>query len=98
MDVNTFLLMVIYILGVVLLVTLIILVIKLINTVDRLNGIVEEAKVKLDKFDKAFRFVDLFTDNMALISDKVVDGISYVIRRMFSKKDKRKEEDMDEQS
>lgn len=96
-DVNTFLMMVIYILGMVLLVTLIVLAVKLIHVVDRLNSVMDEVTIKLDKFDKAFRIVDILTDNMALISDKVVDGISYFIRKIFNKNTKRKEENDNEQ-
>lgn len=95
-DVNTFLLMLIYILGAILLVTLIVLVAKLINTVNRLNGIMDEVNLKITKFDKAFRIVDILTDNMALISDKLVDGVSYMIRKIFAKKNNGKEEDYNE--
>ena len=42
-----------------------------------------------------FRLADIVTDNMALISDKLVDGISDFIRNIFNKR-KRKEESIDE--
>lgn len=96
-DVNTFLTMLIYILGAVLIVTLIVLVIKMINTIDRLNGIMDEVTTKLNKFDKAFRIVDVVTDNMALVSDKLVDLLSNFIRKIFNKKNIRKEDDLNEQ-
>lgn len=95
-DVSTFLMILLYMLGAVLLVALIVLVIKLINTVNRVNGLMDEISMKITKFDKAFRIVDILTDNMALISDKLVDGMSYMIRKIFYKKDKGKEEDIDE--
>lgn len=95
-DVNTFLMMLIYILGAILLVALIVLVVRLINTVNRLNSIMDEITVKITKFDKAFRIVDILTDNMALVSDKLVDGLSYVIRKIFYRKRNGKEEDNDE--
>ena len=91
-DANTFLLMILCILGSVLLVVLIILGIKLINIVNRLNGIVDEVNIKLAKADRMFRIVDVVTDNMALVSDKIVDGLSGVIRKIF----KKKESDIDE--
>ena len=92
-DVGIFLLLLIYLLCCVLLVTLIVLVVKLINTVNRLNGVIDEVSTKIAKFDKAFRLVDILADNMALISDKLVDGLSYVIRKIFYKKDNRKDEE-----
>lgn len=96
-DINTFLVMLMYILGSVLIVASIILVLKLISTVDRLNGIMDEITIKINKFDKAFRIVDVVTDNMALISDKLVDGLSYFIRKIFNKNNKGKEEETNEQ-
>ena len=93
-DVNTFLLMVLCLLGSILLVILIILGIKLINVVNRFNAIMDEVGVKLAKADRMFRIVDVITDNMALASDKIVDGLSGVIRRVFKKKER--EENIDE--
>ena len=95
-DVNSFLLMLLYILGSVLIVVSIILVIKLINTVNRVNGIMDEVSVKISKFDNAFRFVDVITDNMALVSDKLVDGISYLIRKIFHKNSQGKGDEISE--
>ena len=85
-DITSFLSIIMYILGAVLLVALIVLVIKLISTVDRLNGIMDEITIKINKFDRAFRIVDVITDNMALISDKLVDGLSNLIRKIFNKR------------
>lgn len=95
-DVNTFLIMLMCVLGSVLIVACIVLVIKLINTVDRLNGIMDEVSIKISKFDNAFRIVDVITDNMALVSDKLVDGISFLIRKIFHKNNNGKEEEINE--
>ena len=95
MDAGTFLLIILYILGAVLLVTLIILVIKMINTITRVNNMLDEVDKRITKFDRMFKIADIITDNMALISDKIVDGVSDFIRNIFSRK-KRKEESIDE--
>ena len=95
-DASTFLLVFLGILCSILLVVLIVLSVKLIDTINRVNRIIEEVDVKLSKFDKAFSLVDILTDNMALVSDKLVDGISYVIRILFVRKSKRKEEKINE--
>ena len=96
-DINTFLTMLLYILGSVALVALIILIIKLISTVNRLNVVLDDVDVKIKKFDNLFRVTDVFTDNLALISDKLIDGISYLIRKIFNRKEKRKEDELNEQ-
>ena len=78
--------MLLYILGAILLVCLIVLVIRFISTVNRVNEILDNVDNKIAKLDKAFNIVDVITDNMALISDKLVDGVSNLIRRLFNKK------------
>lgn len=94
-DATTFLTIILCLLGSILLVTLIILVVKLINTITRVNNMLDEVDKRVEKFDRIFRVADIITDNMALVSDKVVDGISDFIRNIFRKK--RKEEIIDEQ-
>lgn len=95
-NANTFLLILIGILCSILLVVLIILSVKLIYTIDRVNKVMDEIDIKISKFDKAFSLVDVVTDNMALISDKLVDGISYMIRKILRRKKKGKEEEINE--
>lgn len=96
-DINTFLLMIVYILVSVLLVCLIVLAIKLINTINRFNGILDEVDNKIAKLDSAFHIVDVVTDNMALISDRLVDMLSNLIRKIFNKKKIGKEDELNEQ-
>lgn len=95
-DINTFLLMLLYLLGAALIVCLIILSIKLINTITRVNNILDNVDNKIAKLDKAFNIIDVVTDNMALISDKLVDGVSNLIRKMFNKKKLGKEDEINE--
>ncbi len=94
-DASTFLLIILYILGSVLLVALIVLVLKLINTITRINLMIDEVDKRVAKFDRIFRVADVLTDNMALVSDKLVDGISGMIRNVFKRK-KGKEDDINE--
>ena len=96
-DINTFFLMLLYILGAILLVCLIVLVIRFISTIKRINGILDNVDNKISKLDKAFNIVDVITDNMALISDKLVDGINYLVKKIFMRnKENRKVEDENE--
>lgn len=92
-DINTFLLMLVYLLGMILLVCSIIMVTKLITTIERVNRILDEVDTKLAKFDKTFQIVDVVTDSMAMVSDKLVDGISNLIRRFFYKRKKEREDE-----
>lgn len=94
-DASAFLGIILYTLGSILLVALIVLVIKLINTINRVNLLLDEVDKRIEKFERIFRVADIVTDNMALVSDKVVDGISGFIRNIFKGR-KRKEEDLDE--
>ena len=94
-DATTFFNIILSLLGSVLLVALIILVVKLINVVNRVNNVLDKVDEEVDKFNRIFKVADIITDNMAMISDKVVDGISDFIRNIFNK-GKRKEEEINE--
>ena len=91
-DINSFLILVVCILSSVLLVVLIVLGIKLIGTVSKVDRILDELELKVRSFDKMFSVVDSITDSMAVVSDKIVDSIVYLIRKIFSGR-KRKEEE-----
>lgn len=95
-DASTFLLILLGILCSILLVILIVLSVKLIYTINRINQVLDEVELKISKFDKAFSLVDIVTDNMALVSDKLVDGISYLIRKVFVRKNNRKVDEENE--
>ncbi len=95
-NVSTFLLILLGILCSILLVILIVLSVKLIYTINRINQVLDDVELKISKFDKAFSLVDVVTDNMALVSDKLVDGISYLIRKVFVRKNNRKVDEENE--
>ena len=84
-DINSFLILVVCILSSILLVVLIVLGIKLIGTVSKVDRILDELELKVRSFDKMFSVVDSITD-------KIVDSIVYLIRKIFSGR-KRKEEE-----
>lgn len=88
-----------YILGSILLVVLIILGIKLIQTVDRANAILDDLEEKAKSLNGFFNVVDSFSNTIAVIGDRVIDGISGMISSFFHKRKKKKdkiEEEMDE--
>lgn len=96
MTINDVLPVILYILGSILLVILIILGVKLINTMNKINIVVDDINRKSKSLDGLFSIIDVTTDKLALLSDRMVDGITFIIRKLFSHK-KRKENDIDEE-
>lgn len=90
MDVS-YLQFLLYVLGAVLIGALIILVIKLIDSVNRVNSILDSVETKMKTVDKAFGAVDRIVDSLSLAADKVVDGVASGISKVFSNKKKKKE-------
>ena len=72
------LLIILYLLGSILLVVLIILGIKLINTMNKIQNVVDDINKKVDSFDGLFSIIDNTTDKLALLSDKMVDGVKSI--------------------
>jgi len=82
-DVNTFLLMMLYILGSILLVVLIVLGIKLIITINKIDAIVDDINGKVSKLNGLFQIIDVTTDKLTLVGDKLVDGLSFLVKKVF---------------
>ena len=85
--INEVLPMVLYVLGSILLVVLIILGIKLIVTMNKIENVVDDINTKVKSLNGFFSIVDYATDKLALLSDRFVDVISSLIRKMFVKKE-----------
>lgn len=93
MTLEAFFTTMLYMLGSILLIVLIILGIKLIITMNKIESVVDDINVKVDKLNGLFNIIDYTTDKLALVSDKMVDGVSYIIKKVFKgKKNKIKEE------
>ena len=88
---HSFLPIVLYIFGIVLLIVLIILGIRLIQTIDRTNRLLDDVEEKVHSLNGFFHLIDTITDNLSFLSDKIVDTVSNVITRIFKRKKKRKE-------
>ncbi len=88
-----FLPMILYILGSILLVVLIILGIKMIGTMNKIDEIADDISTKLKSLNGFFSVIDFTTDKLATITDKVVDGVTALINRMFRRKKKEEYED-----
>ena len=80
---------VLYVLGSILLVVLIILGIKLIITMNKIEIVVDDITKKVKSLDGFFSIIDMTTDKLALISDKIVDAVSLLIKKIFRRKEEK---------
>ena len=86
MTLNEILPIILYILGSILLGILIVLGIKLINVMNKMEKVVDDINTKVSSLNGVFSIIDATTDKLALISDRMVDVISLIIRKLFVKK------------
>ena len=84
---------ILYILGSILLVSLIVLVLKLIYTVDKTNEILYDVERKVKSFDGLFNAINMTTSTISTIGDRLIEGVSGVVSKIFRRK-KKKEEDI----
>ena len=92
MELTEALLILLYILGSTLLVVLIILGIKLIITMNKVNLVVEDINKKVDSLNGLFSIIDMTTDKLAILSDRMVDGVTYLIKKIFKSKKGKEDE------
>lgn len=89
-----FLPIIIYILLIIILIIGIILGVKTIITLEKIEKIVDNVNEKVQTLNGFFHIIDYTTDKIAIATDKVVDGISGLFKKLlFSKKKKDKKED-----
>lgn len=91
--VDTIFPIILYILGSILLVSLIVLVLKLIYTVDKTNEILDDVERKVKSFDGLFNAINMTTSTISTIGDRLIEGVSGVVSKIFRRK-KKKEEDI----
>ena len=76
----------------------IIIGIRLINTLNRVDKVVDDANKKLESLDGVFSLFDLITDKISLLSDKLVDVISdFFAKKMFKKRKKKAIEEREDE-
>ncbi len=84
---------ILYILGSILLIVLIILGIKMIITMNKIGEITDDINTKLKSLNGFFSVIDFTTDKLATITDKFVEGVTSLIRKIFKKKKEEEYED-----
>ena len=89
---------IIYILLIVLIILLIIISVKGIKALDKVQVVVDNVDRKVKTLDGVFEFIDTATDKVSLLSDRIIDGISRAIEKVFKSgsKTKKIEEGKDE--
>lgn len=80
---------ILYVLGSILLVVLIILGIKLIVTMNKIELVVDDITKKVKSLDGFFSIVDMTTDKLAMLSDRVVDAVSLFIKKFIGRKEEK---------
>ena len=84
---------ILYTLGSILLVASTVLVIMVIQTVKKINKVVDDIDNKSQKLNGVFDIVHNATDTLAVFSDKVVGLIVNLITSLFSRKNKKEEKE-----
>ena len=59
----------------------------------KVDKVLDDLNKKLDKVDGVFDIVDRSTDTINMISNKIVDGVSGFIGKLFSKKREKGDDD-----
>lgn len=87
MTVNEVLPIILYILGAVLLSSLIVLTIKLIIIVNKTEKVVDNITEKVRMLDGLFNIIGTVTGKFTLVTERVVDGITLLIEKIFKRKE-----------
>lgn len=90
---QTFLPIIIYFLLIILLIIGIILGIRSIQTINKLDKVVDDVNDKVQSLNGIFNIIDFTTDKIVSITDKVVEGVSGLIGKVFKRKNKKIKEE-----
>ena len=71
----------------ILLIVLIALCVKMIHTLNKIDKVVDDVNIKLNKVEGLFNIMDTTTNAIASLNDKVVSGIYGIFHRIFRKKE-----------
>ncbi len=90
---QTFLPIVIYFLLIILLIVGIILGVRSIQTLNKIDKVVDDVNDKVQTLNGFFNLIDFTTDKIVSITDRVVDGVSGLIGRVFKHRHKKSDEE-----
>ena len=78
---------------IVLVIILIILALKALDTLNKVDAILDDTKKKMESLDGLFNFIDVVDDKLTLVTDTIISGVVSFISSIFKKK---KEDNIDE--
>ncbi len=85
---------IVYVLLIILIIVGIVLGIRAIQVLNKVDKVVDDVNDKVQTLNGFFNLIDFTTDKIVSITDKVVDGVSGLIGRIFKRKDEIDEEDL----
>ena len=90
---QTILPLIIYFLLIILIIIGIILGIRAIQTLNKVDRVVDDVNDKVQSLNGFFNIIDFTTDKIVSITDKVVEGISGLIGNVFRRRHTEKDEE-----
>ena len=94
--VNVFLPVLMYSLLSVLIVVLIVLGIRLLETVNRVNKLLDDVEKKMDSMNGLFNVMDFVTTKATIVTDTIASTIMGAVRSLVKKRKQKKEDVEDE--
>lgn len=86
---QNFLPILIYFLLIIILIVGIILGIKFIRTLTKVEKVVDDVNEKVQSLNGFFHVIDFATDKIVSLSDKVVEGVSHLVSKLFFSRKKK---------
>lgn len=91
-DLSLVLSVLLYTFGIILLIVLIILGIRLIKVIDRVDKLLDNVEAKINSMNGLFMVANKFSDSISAITENLVFSVVSSISRIFSRKNKNKED------
>ncbi len=79
-----------YLVLIVLLISLIVLAIKAIGTLTKMDYLIDNLTKKAESLDGVFEMIEMTTSRFGAIGEAITSSIMGVVRKIFTKKDKKK--------
>ncbi len=91
-DVNAFMLMILYMSLIILVVMLIVIAYRTIKVMKKVDQIIDDISIKSSKLNGVFNIIDTATDTVVQMNDTIVSFITSGIERLFNRKREKKDE------
>ena len=91
-DVNAFMLMILYMSLIILVVMLIVIAYRTIKLMKKVDQIIDDISIKSSKLNGVFNIIDTATDTVVQMNDTIVSFITSGMERLFNRKREKKDE------